>query len=89
MENNAIITGCLKGLLDTLDMRKHVTVFNTDLNTGKEYVIYEGAVFGLLADKELLDVYRNYDVTGLSFGIVTNILIKKDYKTQILEGCKK
>ena len=77
MENNAIINGCLKGLLDTLDMRKHVTVFNTDLKTGKEYVIYEGAVFGLLADKELLDVYKNYDVTGLCFGIVTNILIKK------------
>lgn len=76
MENNATIRMRLKDLLNVLDARAYVTIFVSD----KEKVSKESVnVYELLADKDFMTTYGNYNVAGLiSFAIDTNILITKE-----------
>lgn len=77
MVNNAIINYFrLKDLLNILDARARVSIF-----TGiGELPIKEAVnVYELLADKEFINSYGKYDVTGLVSVINrTNILITQD-----------
>lgn len=74
MENNAIIHGRLKDLLDILDARAHIDIFTSETEILRHAVVYE-----LLADTEFMRTYgRKYYVAGLTVGLITSILITKE-----------
>lgn len=81
MEKNANINARLIDLLNILDMRAHINVFGYDPD-GKQIVIFNGMpVYEVITrinarkseDREL----RNYEVTAINAGLVTNILIEE------------
>lgn len=82
MEKNANINARLIDLLNIMDMRTHVTVFGYDPD-GKQVVIFDGMpvyqVITKISDRKSEDrELRNYEVTGINAGLVTNILIEKE-----------
>lgn len=72
MENNAIIHGVLIDLLDVMDARARVNIY-TDTTTR----IFVGNVYEFLANKEIMKKYAPYSITGLTLGLITNILIEE------------
>lgn len=72
MENNAIMNGRLKDLLNILDARAQVDIFTSETNR-----IATARVYILLADSEFMRTYGRYEVTGLTVGLSTSILISK------------
>lgn len=79
MEKNANINARFIDILNILDMRAHVTVFGIG-SCGKQVVIFDGMpvyeVITSLKDEEYRKL-RNYEVTGINAGLITNILIEK------------
>ena len=74
MENNAIINGRFKDLLEILDARAHVDIFISETEVLRHAVVYE-----LLADSDFMRTYgRKYYVAGLTVGLSTSILISKE-----------
>lgn len=73
MENNAIMNGRLKDLLNILDARAQVDIFTSETNR-----IATARVYILLADSEFMRTYGRYEVTGLTVGLSTSILISKE-----------
>lgn len=81
MENNAIINSRLKELLEVLDARAAVDIFIMDNERGKEYtsILRSARVYELLADNEFMKKYgRDYEVIGLTCGLINTILIDKE-----------
>ena len=82
MENNAYTNARLIDLLNILDMRTQVTVFELEDN-GKQTIRFESCipVYKLVdmldTDNKDIRKYRGYDVIGIMAGLTTNILIKK------------
>lgn len=82
MENNANINARLIDLLNVLDMRAQVTIFELDENEN-QHIKFDSCmpVYKLMAALDTDDVnirkYRAYEVIGLNLGLTTNILIKK------------
>ena len=76
MNNNTIIALRLKELLNILDARARVTIYTseTETITGLGVSVYE-----LLADKDFIKNYGEYNVSGLVGCLSdTNILITKE-----------
>lgn len=82
MEKNANINARLIDLLNVLDMRTQVTIFELDEN-GNQHIKFDSCmpVYKLMAALDTDDVnirkYRGYEVIGLNLGLTENILIKK------------
>ncbi len=80
MEKNANINARLIDLLNILDMRAYVTVFGIGA-CGDQVIIFDGTpvyeVITSLKEEEYRRL-RNYEVTGINAGLVTNILIEKE-----------
>ena len=74
-ENNAIIQGRFTDLLDVLDARATVNVFVK--NGDNQENIKTEKVFEIIADREFMKQYKNFDVVGLGFGLITRILIQE------------
>ena len=78
MENNAIIHGRLKDLLDILDARAFVDIF-VDEGAGKQALLRSARVYELLANTDFMRTYgRKYYVVGLTVDLSTSILISKE-----------
>ena len=80
MEKNANINARLIDLLNILDMRAHVTVFGIGA-CGDQVIIFDGTpVYEVITslNEEEYRRLRNYEVTGINAGLVTNILIEKE-----------
>lgn len=80
MEKNANINARLIDLLNILDMRAHVTVFGIGA-CGDQVIIFDGTpVYEVITSLKEEDYrrLRNYEVTGINAGLVTNILIEKE-----------
>ena len=73
MKNNATIRGNLQDLLGILDARATVTLFE-DTPEGST-LIKQAKVYEILANDDLMNIYKTCDVVGLNFGLVTNILV--------------
>lgn len=68
----------LDELLEILDARARISIFTA---IGEKPLIDFKNVYELLADKELLETYGKYKVTGLVKYInITNVLIEKVYE---------
>ena len=77
MVYNAIISASFKGLLDMLDARKHVTVFEA-IPDGKQVIIFDSTpVYHLLDIAEELK-FNRYQVLAINAGLIPAILIKKE-----------
>ena len=80
MEKYANINARFIDILNILDMRQHVTVFGIGA-CGKQVVIFDDMpvyeVMTSLKEAEYRKL-RNYEVTGINAGLVTNILIEKE-----------
>jgi membrane protein CcdC involved in cytochrome C biogenesis len=75
-ENNAIIQGRFTDLLEVLDARATVNIF-VKIDE-KEQSIKTDKVFEIIADREFMKQYKNFDVIGLGLGLITRILIQED-----------
>ena len=75
-ENNAIIQGRFTDLLEVLGARATVNIF-VKIDE-KEQSIKTDKVFEIIADREFMKHYKNFDVIGLGLGLITRILIQED-----------
>lgn len=77
MKNNAVISARLEGLLEALDARSYLTIFNKR-EDGKEELLRSTPIYRLLADEEFIGNFKEYKVIGLTviLGHV-NILIEE------------
>lgn len=73
MEKNATINARLKDLLDVMDARETVNIFED--KDGKQIIIANCKVYNLLEETDLI---KKYEVIGLYCGLTTNILVKKE-----------
>lgn len=73
MKNNATIRGNLQDLLGILDARATVTLFEDSPEGGT--LIKQAKVYEILANDDLMNIYKTCDVVGLNFGLVTSILV--------------
>ncbi len=86
MENNAMIVGDLDSLLNVLDARTHVSVFNQ--YDGKQHLVFSNVpVYEIIHIFKGYSSLTNYKVVGITFGITTSIMVEpardntlKDYE---------
>ena len=81
MENNATVLCNLKGLIDVMDAKGYVTVFELGKD-GKQKKIAEDRVYKIMVDMLVATNYlckvKRYAVIGLNIDITgTSILIKE------------
>ena len=75
MENNAIITGDLDSLLNILDARQHITIWNQ--YDGKQHLVFSNTpVYDILHIFNGTNSLVNYKVVGMSFGITPTIMVE-------------
>ena len=75
MENNAMITGDLASLLDILDARKNITLWN--FYDGKQHLVFSNTpVYEILHIFGDTNSLVNYKVVGMSFGITPTIMVE-------------
>lgn len=77
---NATIQGRLFDLLEVLDARKVVNIFELveikDDKIKSESIKY-AYVYEILGDMDFIKTYKNYEIVGIDLGFTTNILIKE------------
>ena len=79
MSNNAMIIGKFSYLLNVLDPKALITVFEIT-GEGKQRIVYHNArVYSLynLMNDDCGDRHGDYNIVGITLGITTSILIKK------------
>ena len=77
MENNAIINTRLEQLLNVMDARAYVNIFNKELSKD-ERLIRSEKLYRLIADDEFLSQFGSFKVVGLSVTLgVISILIEE------------
>ena len=81
MKFNANIIARLIDLLNVLDARATVSVFEMDEN-GKQILRFDCVpvwqILSVFPDNKETNALKRYDVIGLNVGLNTNILIKKE-----------
>ena len=75
MENNAMITSDLESLLNVLDARKNITIWNQ--YDGKQHLVFSNTpVYEVLHIFNGTNSLVNYKVVGLSCGINITIMVE-------------
>lgn len=78
MTNNAIINARLKDMLNVLDARATVNIYVENRLFEKQTSVKYSQVYEILADKDFIEEFGDYDVIGfISVINTTNILIKE------------
>lgn len=78
MTNNAIINARFKDILNVLDARATVNIFVENRLFEKQTSVKYSQVYEILADKDFIEEFGDYDVIGFINVInTTNILIKE------------
>ena len=79
MENNAMILGRFADLINVLDAKTHITVFEITNDDRQRIVYHNTPVYSLysLLNDDCEDRHGDYKVVGINLGITTSILIKK------------
>lgn len=76
-ENNAIIQGRLADLLNIIDARATISIFERVGNA--EPIIQSNVqVYEIIANHDFMKTYKNYDVIGLKCDLFTTIMIQKN-----------
>lgn len=74
---NSTILSTLEELLNVMDARAHVNIFNKELSKD-ERLIRSEKLYCLIADNEFLSQFGSFKVVGLSVALgVTSILIEE------------
>lgn len=76
-KNNAVIFATFKTLLDMLDARKHVNVFELT-DDGKQVLRFESTPVYHLLDISNECNFDDYEVKALNAGLIASILIQKE-----------
>ena len=77
MKNNAIVNTRLEDLLNVMDARANVNIFNKELSLD-ERLIRSEKLYYLIADGEVLSQFGSFKVIGLSVALgVASILIEE------------
>ena len=75
MENNAMILGDLESLLNVLDARTHITIWNQ--YDGKQHLVFSNTpVYEVLHIFNGTNSLVNYKVVGINLGIATSIMVE-------------
>lgn len=76
--NNYWFVSSLYDLLNSLDAKEHISIFELDKETGKQKMIVSNEIiYKLLADEELKHKTRGYEVIGLKIDLCNSVLIVK------------
>ena len=77
---NATIQGRLFDLLEVLDARRVVNIFELEEikdDKIKSSSIKYAYVYEILGDMDFIKTYKNFEIVGIDLGFTTNILIKE------------